>query len=1004
MIKRISAIVAFISVLAGSVSAGIRIKTVDMENRGTGGSVVSVEVECANAAPELFILEYRSSLLASNWVPVATNDLQSPGGWLIHSDPLMASSGFYRITSGNDIVEFSIGVVFEDSFDGTSNTPLAGTLPNMAPDGAVWKGNAEWSLTGDGTVETPTSEKYSAYLDFVPEPGNIYTLTVSAHVYSAANWRTPFAIGFISEGNTGSSINWWQNSSNSPWIRIQPEPFTLGVSGYPRGVVSGMQGVRDAVAGSASFPNVSDGFNDYQIVLNTALPSWTATFFFNGDPIGVHAYTSSIPNIAGIGFGMSALGTNNSPAAIGSFELSVVPQASEVLLVGDDFSGNGSVVSSALECDIRRQGWESSAPLQLENGKLTAGASWQYASIRLPPVSPYGILKITADYTSDNNNFWLGMGFGGSPGFLHNSTNSGPWFNVRGNGVVNLFGGRGTSNRVSAVVAPPAQCEIMMEYNVFTETATLSVGNVTVFDDIPVTNSFVMVPNPYWAITNYYSPVVTPFVPTMIPSPQEMNYFTIAFETDTETAGHSLDNIRVEYLPRPRPLRVLDTIQTIDVTDTSVSGIQQALVDARALSNAQNPVRVNIPRGTYYFYAPTNNIQCVFEINSLDYTVVDWNGSEVFLQNPARGFMKLFASRYVIVKNVEVDYSVLPFTQGTVVAVDSNNRTVDVEIDGDFAYPTNAYFTTGKYEDDRRWGHLVDPDIPGRHKEDSALHYWFTNVAQVSGRTFRYSMEEDPAADFEIGDRFADLPRFSRSMFELGASRQLTLDNVTAYSCGAFFATGWFLEQCNFLNVKVLLKSGRLKSINGDCITGTCWEPGAWVENCLFEGTGDDISHQKSATGTYYSGNVMKNSRRFGVFLQGTSHAVIRNNCFEGLSGENVAGYMEDTTRDFGGRDVLILGNTLIDFSPQWAFQAGGRHFAGISARYEYSNESAGIYNSGWWIVDNFFLDWKRTAISIGNAELVGIYDNAFSAPVADSDVAETNEILIYESTNVVVE
>ncbi|QHI67991.1 right-handed parallel beta-helix repeat-containing protein [Tichowtungia aerotolerans] len=654
-------------------------------------------------------------------------------------------------------------------------------------------------------------------------------------------------------------------------------------------------------------------------------------------------------------------------------------QVDELLLVNDDFDGNGDVTGSILERDVQRGGWESSVSLQVEDGRLTSSSSLQYASVELPPISPYGIVKITADYVSQDNNYWLGMGFAARSGGLHDSTNSGPWFNVRGNGAVSLFGGSGMSNRMSSAVAPPGRCEIMMEYNVLTQSATLSIGGVVVFDEVPVVN------------------LVEP----------DLSWFTVEFEEDTATAGHSLDNVRVEYLPRPRPLRSLDTTQLIQVTDTSVSGIQQALYDAKALSTASDPVRLSIPQGTYTFKAPASNGQCVFQIDGLDYTVIDWNGSSVFLEDPLKGFMKLYAANHVIVQNLDsVDYSVLPFAQGSVVAVDHTARTVDVQIDAGFPHPTNAVFLLGvDGGEEMRWGHLVDPNVPGKHKENSSLHYWFTNVVHLSGSTFRYSMQADTTGHFEISDRFVDLPRFSNQLFNLGRAKQTTLKNITAYSCGNFFASGWYLNACNFLNVKVLIKPGRLKSVNGDCVTGTEWVPGPWIENCVFEGAGDDICHQKDARGVYVSGNVMKNSRRYGVWLNGSEYAVIQNNRIEGLSGESITGHIEYNTSGFASRNVIVLGNTIADFSPQYVFQLTPRkHPAGISLYGQLAHALPGIHNTEWRIIGNSILDWKRTAISVGYSGQIGIYDNIISAPVYDPDITATNEVLIYDSIQVVVE
>lgn len=866
-------------------------------------------------------------------------------------------------------------ILYRDPFNGSANTTLIGEAPEVSINNASWRGSASWKYTGNGSTKANSSYGRSAYLNFTPESGRMYLLTVSARVDARAALDVPFGLGFISSNNASSMMNWWFNA-NSPWIRIYPKTVATG---YPNGTIGTMLG--GSQIDQIAVDDV-DQFNTYGITLDTRTAEWVATYTINGNPIGASvSYTNGNPDIVGIGFGQTSVNTNNVRGEVSSIELSVVPETG-LLLVNDDFYGSSnSVTASPLERDIQRSGWSSTVPLQIGDGRLISTTPWRYAAIELPPISPLGIVRIEADYFSQNNDHFLGLGFANSQGYLHASTDSGPWFQVRGNGNVSLFGGNGLSNRLTATISPPGNCKMIMEYDVLTKKATLSIGGVVVFDHVELT--------------------------TGVTEP-DMHYLIVEFQESTETAGYSLDNVRVEYLPRPRPLTCLDTTAIIDVTNITINGIQLAIDQANSVASSTNPVKVNIPKGNYSFDVPAGQ-GWVFTSDYLDYTVIDWNGSSILLQSTTNGFLKLYKADHVVVQNIDsIDYSPVPFTQGTVTSVDNNNRTVDVAIDSGFLFPTNSIFLCGRYGAEKRWGHLVDPNVPGRHKEDSNLHYWFTNVVHVSGassNTFRYSMET-LLNQFEVGSRFVDMPRYHNEVFNLTTSKQVTLKNIVIYSAPSFVVGGWNLGSCNFLNMKVLIKPGRLKSSNGDCISGQAWYSGSWIEHCVFEGAGDDISQQKHGSGIYISRNSFKNSRRYGVWLNGSDYAVIENNTFEGMSGESITGYLDDETFGFGANNVIVFRNTITDYSPQYAFQgSANRGYAGISLHWHLSDDSTETkYNADWRIMENSILNWKRTAIAVGNSERIGIFDNTISEPVYDPNVAATNNFLVYNSTNVVIQ
>lgn len=75
------------------------IESLSLSNGAEGTLVASVGLSSVNESAAAFVLEYTPDLTSSNWVPVATNLLQTPGGTLIHSNASESTAGFYRITA-----------------------------------------------------------------------------------------------------------------------------------------------------------------------------------------------------------------------------------------------------------------------------------------------------------------------------------------------------------------------------------------------------------------------------------------------------------------------------------------------------------------------------------------------------------------------------------------------------------------------------------------------------------------------------------------------------------------------------------------------------------------------------------------------------------------------------------------------------------------------------------------------------------------------------------------
>jgi hypothetical protein len=183
-------------------------------------------------------------------------------------------------------------ILYSDNFDGPALTPLNGTTPDVTMGGATWAAGADFEADGTvtfhGMQPAPgdTSLGDGAYLPFVPENGYIYELSATIDTRPSAirnnNPKDWIALGFA---RTNDALN---NQSR----RFYDDP---GGADLPGGEYWMMSRTNLAVA-----PNFDQDFVGYRtnngntfagpalscdnlkIVLDTTVPGWTVSWYFNG--------------------------------------------------------------------------------------------------------------------------------------------------------------------------------------------------------------------------------------------------------------------------------------------------------------------------------------------------------------------------------------------------------------------------------------------------------------------------------------------------------------------------------------------------------------------------------------------------------------------------------------------------------------------------------------------------------------------------------------------------
>jgi parallel beta-helix repeat protein len=271
--------------------------------------------------------------------------------------------------------------------------------------------------------------------------------------------------------------------------------------------------------------------------------------------------------------------------------------------------------------------------------------------------------------------------------------------------------------------------------------------------------------------------------------------------------------------------------------------IRKAIEFAKKVGQTGTGVLVTLQKGRYDLFEGENKFHLI-QLNKASNIIMDGNGSEIIIHNPLKGFLSVWESNNIIIKNMYIDYDPLPFTQGKVVGVNIEENTFDLKLDAGFPTLNMPMFQ----EASRVWGMLMDPNIPGKLKDGAPNYYASKKFKEIEPGVFRITLPGPRLLRFvEIGDSYVHVARTNGStIFKSVSSKNITYLNNTSYTSPAGSYAANNMEEWNIIGCEVKLKEGRIHSANADCMHINGGKFGPWIENSLFEGYGDDAVNIKA--------------------------------------------------------------------------------------------------------------------------------------------------------------
>ena len=315
-----------------------------------------------------------------------------------------------------------------------------------------------------------------------------------------------------------------------------------------------------------------------------------------------------------------------------------------------------------------------------------------------------------------------------------------------------------------------------------------------------------------------------------------------------------------------------------------------AILSAIAAADASGAVaEVVFPAGSYRISSANEHALQLYNISDVRLKGCGTN-SVLLISNPENGGISFTDSTNVAVQGLAIDYNPVPFTQGTITAVDAAGGTFDLLIDSGYPLLSHPAFANAE----SRWGLTVDLE-----REAYGLWAYFSSnwVPLFGGQKWRMTAD-DPAFlqahPLSVGDRYVHMAR-RWTAFDIEADfcvcveiKDITIHAAAGLTTGIFYSSGVVIDG---LRVELKPGSNRLLSTNGDCVHSAGCSDGLLIENCSFAGMPDDGINIHGRGGPIIS-NVTDTVKWVGMqrpaFYAAGDEIQILNNAAGGIRGNAI--------------------------------------------------------------------------------------------------------------------
>ncbi|MFO0725318.1 MAG: glycosyl hydrolase family 28-related protein [Myxococcota bacterium] len=280
---------------------------------------------------------------------------------------------------------------------------------------------------------------------------------------------------------------------------------------------------------------------------------------------------------------------------------------------------------------------------------------------------------------------------------------------------------------------------------------------------------------------------------------------------------------------------------------------------ASALSGAgPGPRRVHFAAGRYLLKPPPGavdpnvalNLNCK-QVSGLE-LVGDGNTTQLLVDGPPHTLVQFTKCPSAALKNLQIDYARLPFSQGTIRAVNRVDRRLEVEVDAGYAPFTDPWFNLGDPESKAYAVRVATVSEPVEMNIYGPFPIHPLDAAPVPGFPNRYELSIDNSlgsqdranfdhTNYQVRERLVLAARETLALIRFSNSFHPTLQDLrVSASTGIAVGMGAIEGGALIQRLVVRQKPTRLLSTNAGALNLHNIRGPVVVDDCLFSGHGDD--------------------------------------------------------------------------------------------------------------------------------------------------------------------
>jgi len=220
---------------------------------------------------------------------------------------------------------------------------------------------------------------------------------------------------------------------------------------------------------------------------------------------------------------------------------------------------------------------------------------------------------------------------------------------------------------------------------------------------------------------------------------------------------------------------------------------------------------------------------------------IEGNGATIYYTEPRAAGLYFSYGSDVTVRDLTVDYDPVPFTQGSVVDISGDRRTIELELDD--GYPGLDHEMFDAFEAPGGSIHTPDGEFISGTRQRGRLDKYYSDIESIGDRRYRLQLDETCTTTGLGPDRKLLIKaRRSKPAFYFFAVDRPTVSNVTVHASNG---GGFLMDVCDSPTVRDCVvappaDSDRLIGIDSDGVRFVNDTGPPTVENSRFEYTGDD--------------------------------------------------------------------------------------------------------------------------------------------------------------------